>query len=295
MSFVGIRDPHILASIAEWARLLRRMLTDRVQGVLGLTEDEWDANLRLYGHNAVLDDLETSSALPREVGAMLLVSTPDQATAMADAATAGLRSWRSRVPTLGELALEVRAKNAGPFWLTLEAFMADDAGGHRHGQPGLPPRRDAGRDPHADRAGRDGLLGVHLDPRSGDLDPAAVVVAGEAHLRDPPLHGVGPVGRVLGGRRLLRSSLPTARPSPAHRAATAGPRRGLRSLRLPGLDACEVDVYDRHALAPGFTVRSPAVFEEHENSCAIGPDCTASIDAHRNLVIDIDYTEGASP
>jgi hypothetical protein len=30
--------------------------------------------------------------------------------------------------TLGELALEVRSKNAGPFWLTIEAFMADDAG-----------------------------------------------------------------------------------------------------------------------------------------------------------------------
>ncbi|MBM9503125.1 DUF4387 domain-containing protein [Actinacidiphila acididurans] len=30
--------------------------------------------------------------------------------------------------TLADLALEVRAKNAGPFWLTLEAFMSDDAG-----------------------------------------------------------------------------------------------------------------------------------------------------------------------
>ena len=30
--------------------------------------------------------------------------------------------------TLADLALEVRAKNAGPFWMTLEAFMPDDAG-----------------------------------------------------------------------------------------------------------------------------------------------------------------------
>jgi hypothetical protein len=29
--------------------------------------------------------------------------------------------------TLGDLALEVRSKNAGPFWMTLEAFMPDDA------------------------------------------------------------------------------------------------------------------------------------------------------------------------
>jgi hypothetical protein len=28
--------------------------------------------------------------------------------------------------TLGDLALEVRSKNAGPFWMTLEAFMPDD-------------------------------------------------------------------------------------------------------------------------------------------------------------------------
>ena len=31
-------------------------------------------------------------------------------------------------PTLGELALEVRSKNAGPFWVTLELFMPDAAG-----------------------------------------------------------------------------------------------------------------------------------------------------------------------
>jgi Domain of unknown function (DUF4387) len=28
--------------------------------------------------------------------------------------------------TLGELALEVRSKNAGPFWMTLEVFMPDE-------------------------------------------------------------------------------------------------------------------------------------------------------------------------
>jgi uncharacterized protein DUF4387 len=30
--------------------------------------------------------------------------------------------------TLGDLELEVRSKNAGPFWMTLEAFMPDDHG-----------------------------------------------------------------------------------------------------------------------------------------------------------------------
>lgn len=30
--------------------------------------------------------------------------------------------------TLGDLALEVRSKNAGPFWTTLELFMRDEDG-----------------------------------------------------------------------------------------------------------------------------------------------------------------------
>lgn len=31
-------------------------------------------------------------------------------------------------PTFGDLALEVRSKNAGPFWVTMELFMRDEAG-----------------------------------------------------------------------------------------------------------------------------------------------------------------------
>lgn len=31
-------------------------------------------------------------------------------------------------PTLGELAHEVRSKNAGPFWVTMELFMRDPEG-----------------------------------------------------------------------------------------------------------------------------------------------------------------------
>ncbi len=30
--------------------------------------------------------------------------------------------------TLAHLAVEIRSKNAGPFWITLDAFMRDDAG-----------------------------------------------------------------------------------------------------------------------------------------------------------------------
>jgi N-methylhydantoinase A len=107
----------------------------------------------------------------------------------------------------------------------------------------------------------------------------------------------------------LTSTVPTTRPSlsDASRDRRANPgeddggendggaRRGRRSVRIPGFGVCEADVYDRRMLAPGSSLRGPAVFEEHETSCAIGPDAVAAVDAHRNLVIDIDYTHQPDP
>jgi len=83
MSFTAIRDPLILGKIDEWAQLLREVLTDRVAQTLGLRADEYDFDIRLYGHNAVLGDIEPGGAPPREVGVMLLVNAADQATARA--------------------------------------------------------------------------------------------------------------------------------------------------------------------------------------------------------------------
>jgi hypothetical protein len=83
MSFSAIRDPHILANIDDWAALMRTMIRQRVEQTLGLSEDKYAFDLRLYGHNAVLGHLEPAQAAPREVGVMLLVNAPDQATATA--------------------------------------------------------------------------------------------------------------------------------------------------------------------------------------------------------------------
>ena len=83
MSFTAIRDPLILADIDAWADLMRTVIVIRVDQILGLSEDEYAFDLRLYGHNAVLDGLEPESGPPREVGVMLLVNAPDQATATA--------------------------------------------------------------------------------------------------------------------------------------------------------------------------------------------------------------------
>jgi hypothetical protein len=83
VSFTGIRDPHILGSIDDWAELLSKTLTERVESVLGLAAGSWGADLRLYGYNAILGELEHSPATPAEVGVMLLVSAEDQETATA--------------------------------------------------------------------------------------------------------------------------------------------------------------------------------------------------------------------
>lgn len=83
MSFSAIRDPHILADIAGWAALLEEVLAARVQQTLGLAPPAYEIDLRLYGHDAVLGSIDPATGPPREVGAMLLVQAPDQATATA--------------------------------------------------------------------------------------------------------------------------------------------------------------------------------------------------------------------
>ncbi|WP_432251762.1 acyclic terpene utilization AtuA family protein [Streptomyces sp. HNM1019] len=83
MSFSAIRDPHILADIEAWAALLRTVLEQRVEQTLGLRADAYAFDVRLYGYNAVLEELDPAAGPPREVGVMLLVNAPDQATATA--------------------------------------------------------------------------------------------------------------------------------------------------------------------------------------------------------------------
>ncbi|MER6677340.1 acyclic terpene utilization AtuA family protein [Streptomyces sp. NPDC000983] len=88
MSFTAIRDPHILGQIDTWAALMRKMIGEWVNRTLGLGDDDYAVDLRLYGHNAILDAIEPDRRPPREVGAMLLVRAADQATATAIAKVA---------------------------------------------------------------------------------------------------------------------------------------------------------------------------------------------------------------
>jgi acyclic terpene utilization AtuA family protein len=81
MSLSGIRDPEILAHIDTWSEALIAFLTDGIARVLDISADQYHLELRCYGWNAVLGELDPDDTPPREVGAILLVTANDQATA----------------------------------------------------------------------------------------------------------------------------------------------------------------------------------------------------------------------
>jgi hypothetical protein len=103
LSFTAVRDPLILADIDAWADLMRTVIRERVGQTLRLADHEYAFDLRLYGHNGVLDDLEPDSGPPREVGVMLLVNAPDQATATAVAKLANPLMLHLPTPAMGYL------------------------------------------------------------------------------------------------------------------------------------------------------------------------------------------------
>jgi len=103
VSFVGIRDPHIVANIETWAALLRTVLTDRITQTLGLTSGDYAFDVRLYGHNAILGNLDPDPRPAREVGVMLIVNAVDQATATAVAKLANPLLLHLPVPGMAYL------------------------------------------------------------------------------------------------------------------------------------------------------------------------------------------------
>lgn len=80
IAIAGIKDPEVLASIDVWSKGLRDFVAAKVESVLG-RGDEVDVQVRCYGWNAVLGDLDADPTPPREVGAVLIATAPDQATA----------------------------------------------------------------------------------------------------------------------------------------------------------------------------------------------------------------------
>lgn len=87
----------------------------------------------------------------------------------------------------------------------------------------------------------------------------------------------------------LMAFLPEQHISLAYRSAAEGAKRGKRTVWFSGFGDVGADVYDRYALAPGVQIAGPAIVEERESSCSMGPDAVFTVDEHFNLVIDIDY------
>ena len=54
----------------------------------------------------------------------------------------------------------------------------------------------------------------------------------------------------------------------------------------------ECEVLDRYALEPGTAIEGPAVIEERESTCVLGPGDRATVDAHLNLVAELANEEG---
>ena len=63
--------------------------------------------------------------------------------------------------------------------------------------------------------------------------------------------------------------------------------RGTREVLFEGAGWRPCTVYDRYALAPGASFSGPALVEERESTCVIGPDATVTVDRFRNLVVEL--------
>ena len=81
LAIAGIREPEILNEIDLWAKTLREFVLDKAHKLLHIDDEQCTIEIRLYGWNAVLGDRDPDPTPPREVGAVLLVTAPDQATA----------------------------------------------------------------------------------------------------------------------------------------------------------------------------------------------------------------------
>jgi hypothetical protein len=106
ISLVGVRDPQVLAELDEWITDLQTFLESGAVRVLGLEPNSFSIEMRCYGANAVLGDLEPQhNTAPREVGLLMIATAADQVTATAIAKYANPyllhmpRPWMTELPS----------------------------------------------------------------------------------------------------------------------------------------------------------------------------------------------------
>jgi N-methylhydantoinase A len=91
------------------------------------------------------------------------------------------------------------------------------------------------------------------------------------------VEATGPRPRLSDRYRLEAEAEPAGVASKGTRAAYFHERAGY----------VDCPVYDRYALRPGDTVGGPALIEERESTCVIGPGDRARVDQHLNLVAEL--------
>ncbi|KQU80083.1 methylhydantoinase [Mesorhizobium sp. Root102] len=70
-------------------------------------------------------------------------------------------------------------------------------------------------------------------------------------------------------------------------ATLEGARRGTRKVKFEGHGWLDCAVYNRYMLPAGCKFSGPALVEERESTCVIGPDSVVSVDSSRNLIINL--------
>ncbi len=76
-------------------------------------------------------------------------------------------------------------------------------------------------------------------------------------------------------------------PGGAESAGLERAKRGLRKVLFESEGWQDCAVYDRYALPVGARFEGPAAIEERESTCIVGPGGVVSVDALRNLVIEL--------
>ena len=80
----------------------------------------------------------------------------------------------------------------------------------------------------------------------------------------------------------------TADDNSAAKDSLKSAKKGTRLAYFPETgDYVETTVYDRLALATGAEIPGPALIEERESTCVIGPGDTTTVDAHHNLIVNL--------
>ncbi len=150
--------------------------------------------------------------------------------------------------------------------------------------------------------GGPGLAGVaELRPRLKELFEARyaeifsqVLLEEALEVMNWKVEAAGPETAAADGYRIAGAG--GGGPSAAGAASADAARKGTRPAYFPEAGGfVEASVYDRMALAPGAVIAGPALIEERESTCVIGPGDTAGIDAHHNLVVDLAAGAAAPP